>query len=289
MRIVRDARRCRSRRLLDARSVGVMATPASNAAVDAATSRCATEQHQVVAVDQLGLVDVAQDRLDLRRRLAQDARRFLRAVVDEAARDLASVGRRSSRRSRRARSRRRRRRRRSAAGSCRRARARAPRRRRASAGRRAARDRRAIACARASDVRPARERVPIASPAASRVSTSRSRPQAMTVDAPERAARFAASTLVSMPPRPSALPAPPAIASSAGSPARARAHERRRRIAPRIGRVEALLVGEQHQHVGFDQVGDQRAERVVVAEADLVGGDGVVLVDDRDHAEARAA
>ena len=65
-----------------------------------------------------------------------------------------------------------------------------------------------------------------ASPAASRVSTSASRPLAMTVDAPERAARFAASTFVSMPPRPSALPAPPAIASSAGSPARAVAHER---------------------------------------------------------------
>jgi hypothetical protein len=43
----------------------------------------------------------------------------------------------------------------------------------------------------------------------------------MTVPAPERAARLAASTLVSMPPRPRSLPAPPAIASSAGSPARA--------------------------------------------------------------------
>jgi glutamate 5-kinase len=43
----------------------------------------------------------------------------------------------------------------------------------------------------------------------------------MIVTAPERAARFAASTLVSIPPRPIALPAPPAIASSAGSPARA--------------------------------------------------------------------
>jgi hypothetical protein len=42
----------------------------------------------------------------------------------------------------------------------------------------------------------------------------------MTVEAPDRAARFAASTLVSMPPRASALPTPPAMASSAGSPAR---------------------------------------------------------------------
>ena len=33
------------------------------------------------------------------------------------------------------------------------------------------------------------------------------------------------------------------------------------------------------------QVGDQRREPVVVAEPDLVGGDRVVLVDDRQHAE----
>ena len=37
------------------------------------------------------------------------------------------------------------------------------------------------------------------------------------------------------------------------------------------------------------QVGDQRGQPVVVAEPDLVGGDRVVLVDDRDDAERRAA
>ena len=37
-----------------------------------------------------------------------------------------------------------------------------------------------------------------------------------------------------------------------------------------------------NQQVGLDQVGDQGAQRVVVAEPDLVGGDRVVLVDDRD-------
>ena len=44
-------------------------------------------------------------------------------------------------------------------------------------------------------------------------------------------------------------------------------------------------VGEQHEQVGGEQVGDQRGQAVVVAEADLVVGDGVVLVDHRHHAE----
>src|SRR5438067_5437075 len=51
-----------------------------------------SEDHQVVAVDELRLGDVAQDRLDLARGLAQDPRRLGRGVVDEAARDLAAVG-----------------------------------------------------------------------------------------------------------------------------------------------------------------------------------------------------
>ena len=59
----------------------------------------------------------------------------------------------------------------------------------------------------------------MASPAARRKSTSSSRPQAITVDAPLPAARLAARILVSMPPRPIDEPAPPAINSSAGSPA----------------------------------------------------------------------
>ena len=42
-------------------------------------------------MNQLGLIDITEHRLDLRRRPADDARCFLCAVVDEAARDLASV------------------------------------------------------------------------------------------------------------------------------------------------------------------------------------------------------
>src|SRR5690606_22308359 len=48
--------------------------------------------------------------------------------------------------------------------------------------------------------------------------------------------------------------------------------------------VDAVHVGEQHQQVGVDQVGDEGGEAVVVAEADLVGGDRVVLVHDREGA-----
>ena len=45
--------------------------------------------------------------------------------------------------------------------------------------------------------------------------------------------------------------------------------------------VEAVDVGQQHQQVGARHRGDAGGEAVVVAVADLGGGDGVVLVDDR--------
>ena len=57
----------------------------------------------------------------------------------------------------------------------------------------------------------------------------------------------------------------------------------------RVAVVQPVDVGEQHQQVGPHQVRDQRGQPVVVAEPDLVGGDGVVLVDHRDGAEPRAA
>ncbi len=56
-------------------------------------------------------------------------------------------------------------------------------------------------------------------------------------------------------------------------------------VAARILGVQAGLVGEDHQGIGLDEIGHQRCQGVVVAEADLVGRDGVVLVDDRDHVE----
>ena len=57
------------------------------------------------------------------------------------------------------------------------------------------------------------------------------------------------------------------------------------RVAARIACEQAGLVGQNHQCVGLDQVGDQRSEGVVVAEPDLLGRDRVVLVDDRDGIE----
>ena len=64
------------------------------------------------------------------------------------------------------------------------------------------------------------------------------------------------------------------------------AHERCGGILARIRAIETLLVGEQHQDIRLDEIGDQRAERIVVAEADFIGRHGVVLVDDRDHAKS---
>ena len=58
---------------------------------------------------------------------------------------------------------------------------------------------------------------------------------------------------------------------------------RRRRV--RIIVVEALAVGEQDGDFGLHQIGDQRGQRVVVAEADFVVDHRVVLVDDRNDAE----
>jgi hypothetical protein len=53
-------------------------------------------------------------------------------------------------------------------------------------------------------------------------------------------------------------------------------------VPARVAVEETILVGEQDQQIRLDQVGDQGGQGVVVAEAQLVGGNRVVLVDDRD-------
>src|SRR5690606_6873157 len=55
----------------------------------------------------------------------------------------------------------------------------------------------------------------------------------------------------------------------------------------RVGAVQAGLIGENDQCLGLDQVGDQCPQRVVVAEADLVGYHRVVLIDDRYDTQAQ--
>ncbi len=56
-------------------------------------------------------------------------------------------------------------------------------------------------------------------------------------------------------------------------------------IGARVGRIEAVDIGQQHQHVGAGHLRDAGGKPVVVAEADLGGGDRVVLVDHRHRAE----
>ena len=102
---------------------------------------------------------------------------------------------------------------------------------------------------------------------------------------PAEVAMRAASILVRMPPRESSEAAPPAIASISGV-TRLDDRQQLAHAAFADGRriVEAGDVGEQDQQVGARHGGDPRGEPVVVAVADLAGGDGVVLVDDRDRA-----
>jgi len=130
-------------------------------------------------------------------------------------------------------------------------------------------------------------RVPTASPAAILTRTSGSCPEAITVCAPERAAALgrehfgehaalgngrAGSARYFLEPRLAGLSLP---------------YQRGLRIASRIVGIESLLVGEDDEAVGLDQIGHQRAERIVVAEPDFLGNDGVVLVDHGNDAESK--
>ena len=54
-------------------------------------------------------------------------------------------------------------------------------------------------------------------------------------------------------------------------------------------RVQSVDVREEHQGVSRDHLGDQGGQAVVIAEAQLPGGHSVVLVEDRDDAEAEEA
>ena len=92
-----------------------------------------------------------------------------------------------------------------------------------------------------------------------------------------------------MPPLPRAVPVPPATASSAASTSTissmSDAPASRRGSAVKMPAVSVSSTSE----VGADEVRDQRGEPVVVAVADLVVGDGVVLVDDGDDTEVEEA
>ena len=126
-------------------------------------------------------------------------------------------------------------------------------------------------------------------PATASASTPGRSAAAITVRTPDHAAILAAASLDAMP------PLPPTRAGPAGHRLEALVDlddlldERGRRVEAGIGGEQPRRVGEQHQQVGADEVGDEGGDAVVVAEADLVVGDGVVLVDDRAPRPARAA
>src|SRR5207302_9261603 len=58
-------------------------------------------------------------------------------------------------------------------------------------------------------------------------------------------------------------------------------------VETRVGGEHPGCVGEEDENVGVDEVGDEGGQPVIVTEADLVVGHGVVLVDDRYHAEVQ--
>ena len=123
--------------------------------------------------------------------------------------------------------------------------------------------------------------VPVARPASASAAWLA---EVRTTGMPAAAAMRAASTLVTMPPVPTpALPALPIWTCAMSSGPRTSSMREVPGLAG-VAVVEAVDVGEQDEQVGADEVGDEGGEPVVVAEADLVGGDGVVLVDDGERA-----
>ena len=92
-----------------------------------------------------------------------------------------------------------------------------------------------------------------------------------------------------MPPLPRAVPAPPATASSAASTSTISSMSDAS-ASSRGSAVNSPAVSvSSTSRSAPTRCDDQRGEAVVVAEADLVVGDGVVLVDDRHHAEVEQA
>lgn len=63
--------------------------------------------------------------------------------------------------------------------------------------------------------------------------------------------------------------------------------ELRRGIAVRVGREQTVDVRKQDEKVGPDRPGYDGGQRVVVANAQLLRGDGVVFVDDGQRAQLR--
>ena len=120
-------------------------------------------------------------------------------------------------------------------------------------------------------------------------SASRSTPgrsaEAITTRTPDQAAILAAASFDAMPPLPRSVPAPPASASTLSTSMHL-LDQRGALVDAGVGREQPGGVGQQDEQVGLEQVRHQGGQAVVVPEADLVVGHGVVLVDHRDDAQA---
>ena len=110
-------------------------------------------------------------------------------------------------------------------------------------------------------------------------------PPTMTVKAPDRAARRAARTFVCIPPRAQHASTTTRHGIELGVAGAPFVDQLGIGIFAGVFVEQAELVGEDDQSVGFDQVGHQRAQGVVVAKTDFVGDNGVVFVNDGHHAE----
>ena len=130
--------------------------------------------------------------------------------------------------------------------------------------------------------------VPLGAPARAAATASRSTPLVIVTGMPAAVAISAATTFERIPPDPSGerRHADVVVLELLDRPHLLDAL--RARVGARVGAVEPAGVGEQYQPVRADQDRHLRREEVVVAERDLVGGGGVVLVDHR-HAPASAA
>ena len=62
-----------------------------------------------------------------------------------------------------------------------------------------------------------------------------------------------------------------------------------RGVLMRIGSIETIDVRERHTQIGRNQTAHKRRQCVVVAKLDLIDGNGIVLVDDRHHAQLNQA
>ncbi len=140
---------------------------------------------------------------------------------------------------------------------------------------------RAVARRRAAAKRvpsPARPRAPPRAPRRAGRCRSRSRCRRPSPSRPRR------PSSASRPSRAARCVWPISSSVERGEVARPRCTMRASGCGARVGREQAVDVGQQDELVGRDEHRHLRGEEVVVAEGDLVGGGRVVLVDHRHHA-----